>query len=379
MTYYLPSSFFNRQLDTLAADQSPAQNLANQVYYGKAGHVFNGYSGVGYGNYAWPYSLGFNGPSAFSHPIFCVHPSLGSSNCVPQQVALYYNSGGRQYAWGQGATNLQSHMNAVPIPVASNCPLITGTGNWANIWSGGTDHSCFIWNLDTDEGYEFWELSNTVPTILQSQFPGTTWSAQYGGYIPKVSQFTGVLPNNWGSRGCSLGEVGGLITMQDLNDVFNGLPINHALACAVPMNGGRGVLPATRGDGPGPNGNNVPKTPSGAPNPAYQHDVTFEAQRFRFPADVDLSAVTYPLGRAIAGAIRDHGLYITDTAGAVALYLEDMRTIGSPYNTAANPFSLNWSTIQQGTDPRWGALPTGNTVLHQLPWNQLQALNPITV
>lgn len=383
---YLPSSFFNRQLDTLAADQSPAQHLANQLNYGRqSGFTFQGYAGVGYGNSQWPYSLGFNGPKTWSHPVYNVKPSDPSHRASIQKVGLYFMSGGKPVSYAPGALlNLQSHLNAVPIPDKTLCPMITGTYPMTDIWAEGSggakDAHCFIHNVDSDEGYGFFELTNNYAAA--QAVTGCVWTAQEAEYYPSLSNADGILPYYWGSRACSLGEVGGLITMQDLVDVFNGKPINHAIAIACPMNGGSGVAPAVRGDGPGPNGNNVPKIPAGFPgatgaNPAYQHDVTFEGQRFRFPSGVDLSAVGYPLGRAIAGAIRDRGLVITDTSGAVAFYLEDMRSIGSPYNSTPNPFSLNWASIQQGTDPRWGALPTGQTVLHQLPWAQLQALDPI--
>lgn len=392
--FYHPTSFFSRPLgptDTLAADQTPAQHLGNQINYGRQSGWSWGtaYTGPGYGNYQWPGSVAFNGPGSFSHPVFCVRPSVAAQQITYQKVSLYYGSGPYfSYSPAQLA-GIDAHLASVPIPNKALCPAITGSGSYADIWAGGSDQSCFIWNLDTDEGFEFELLSNNKSAVQSST--GTTWNALWAGYIPSVSAFMGVLPNQWGARACSLGEIGGLITMQDLRDVAKGGAINHAIVIACPMNGGTSapVAPATRSDGPGPNGNNVATIPNGFPgaggaNPAYHQDVTWEAQRFRFPASLNLDAngsiTPYPLALAIARAIQTYGLYITDTAGAVGFYFEDDRTVGSPYHmqgaTAVHPWSLSWP----GGDPRYGgaAIGTGFTVLNQLPWSQLQALNPIS-
>lgn len=381
--YYLPSSIFNRQLgpsDSLAADQTPAAHLANQINYGRqAGYTFQGYTGVGYGLYPWPASVGWNGAS-YSFPTYVV------DNSTPKQpIGLFYTTSGVDYKYAAGyQNNLQSYTLNVPIPDKTLCPAITGTDPYTDIWAGGTDQEIFIWNRDTDEGWEFWALTNS--NAGATALTGYTWNAKYAGYIPSVSNFNGVFPNQWGARACSLGGAGGMLTMQDLRDVHAGGRINHAMCFACAFNGGAGtqVAPATRSDGTGPNGNNVATIPTGFPsagaaNPAYHQDVLSEGMRFRFPANVDLSGLVDPLSIAIAEAIRDYGLIDVDTTGAVSFYMEDPRTVGSPYHlqgpSVGDPRNLtwpggNWYTATVNTN--------GSTsILAPLPWDQLQVLTPV--
>lgn len=391
--YYTPESFFNRPLgptDTLAADQTPAQAIANQINYGRqSGYTFQGYSGVGYYAFQWPWSLAFNGPSSSTFPVYCVRPSDPTQNITFHQVAMCYNNAGTYTTYGQVYTDIQAAMASVPIPDKTLCPKITGVGNYADIWSGASssDQSCTIINLDTNECWEFIKLSNTRAPNIQAQY-GTPWTCLFGGYTPNVAKFNGIFPLPGGSRACNLGNLGGLITLQDVVNVYHGEPINHAIVMAVPCNNTSHVPPATRGDGPLAAGNSQTVIPPGYPgaggaNPAYHHDGVCEGMRFRFPSNVDLSGITYPVGLAIARAIRDYGLYNVDTAGAVAIYIEDNRTLGSPYNMqgihAVDPYALTWpSGGQYGGGWRGDPANTGFTVLHELPWSQLQALNTIT-
>lgn len=385
-SFLSPTSFFNRPLgsaDTLAADQSPAGMLANAINYGNPGYAnWNGYAGPGFGNANWPWSIGFNGPNSYSAPIYAVRPSDPAQNITFETVSFYWGSSPNLNHYAN-LSGLETHLAAVPIPDKALCPRITGTND---IWSGGTDQYCCIWNLDTDEWWDFWVLSNNKTAV--QQFTGTTWNAGYGGYIPNVSQSSGVFAHDWGARACSLSMAGGVITMQDLRDVAAGGTINHALCVASGINGfGAPVPPATRSDGYS-GGNSYPKLipagfpNAGQPNPAYQVDQTHEAQRFRFPegmtANAGSNVTSYPLAREITRAIETYGLYIVDTTGGVAMFTEDLRTVGSPYHLqgaeAPNPWSLTWP----GNDPRYGGQPisSGWTVLHQVPWQSLQALNP---
>lgn len=380
-------SFFHRELtsaDTVAADQSPAQHLANACHYGyTGGYTWQGYTGPGYGNANWPDSIGFNGPDALSAPIYCVRPSDPTQNITLQTVSFYWGSS--PYNHYANLNGLETHLASVPIPDKTLCPRITGTND---IWSGGTDQYCCIWNLDTDEWWDFWVLSNNKTSV--QQFTGTTWNAGYGGYIPNVSKSKGVFANQWGARACSLSMAAGVLTMQDLRDVAAGGSINHALcvACGTTSGPNTQVAPATRSDGQGPLGNYYPPTiPSGfpnagQPNPAYHQDAVREGQRFRFPVGTTAAAGTnitdWPLAREITRAIENYGLYIVDTTGGVAMFMEDRRTVGSPYHLQGADASYPWSLTWPGGDPRYGgaALTTGWTVLNQVPWKLLQALDP---
>jgi hypothetical protein len=107
------------------------------------------------------------------------------------------------------------------------------------------------------------------------------------------------------------------------------------------MNSGKSVPPATRGDGPG--ANNVRYIPGTTTlNPAYGKDATIEGQWFRFPPDTEFSSNPYPMARMIGEQVRDYGMVIGDTSGAVAFYIADGCTFGSVYDElgpdAPNPW-----------------------------------------
>jgi hypothetical protein len=371
--YYSAGSVFNRPLgagDVVSADQTPAHNLANQIQYGRQGRTPFGYTGVGYGHYQWPGSIGFN-MSTFSFPIYAV------TNATPlQKVGLWHPgvNGGANYPFGADFANIQQFYNAVPIPDKTLCPRITGTAPNVDLWSP-SENGFVIWNRDTDEAWEMYGASNTGPLDMQTAM-NCTWLARAGGYIPSMTAFNGCFLNKWGARATSLGAIGGMITMQDLRDVFNGGDINHSLCIAASFNAGVGtqVAPASRSDGVGPN--NVATIPSGYPgaggaNPAYGLDVTHEGARYRLPVDVDLSGIsaTNLLGAAVARCLREYPLMIVDTTGACALYVEDPRTQGSPYHlqgpNAVDPLTLPWP----------GHLFTGS--LNEVPWDALQVLDPV--
>jgi hypothetical protein len=52
-----------------------------------------------------------------------------------------------------------------------------------------------------------WAQDNGLPSVT------VNYVTAYGVYIPKASSFNGVLTSNWGSRACSLGDIGELITL----------------------------------------------------------------------------------------------------------------------------------------------------------------------
>lgn len=385
--FYSPTSIFNRPLDARDIpdpDQTRAHRLSNQLNYGRqSGYTFQGYAGVGYGQFNFPGQIAFN-VHTLSHPVWCVRSTDAKS-----KVGFWTNGAPRVANPDTFANNLPSFFHQVPLPDLSRCiPSLVADGSPA---AAGSDASCFIWNLDTDEGWEFWELRSLAtgaPADMVAAL-GTTWTAEYGAYLPSVSQSSGILPFNWGSRACSLGQVGGLITCQDLVDVYGGGRINHAIAFASQSNDTTFVAPATRGDG-NTGGNPVATIPNGFPgaggaNPAFHQDGIPEGLRCRFPAGVDLSAAAaYPLALAVGEAIRDYGMINTDTSGNFTFYMEDPRTIGSPYQYGgpalkSGQSDLDWSVKQ----PNSGGTvfpqnqSNGQSVFNLLPWDQLQALQPI--
>lgn len=378
---YRSDAFQNRKHSrVLATDQTPAKYLANMMNYGNQSYAhWYGYTGPGYGPFNWPRPCTFN-MNYWSMPVYVVR-----SITQPQNVdtvsfsSITFNNG-----------SIKDFCQNVPFPKASLCPRIPANPpvNYGDgwLWAPGTpgtssaDGNMAVWDLDTDRMWEFW-----TPQPVNWSVSHTNWQAGAASYISSVARFDGRNWDNvnWGTRGSKVGLMGGVLTQQDIRDVFHGGAINHALVFAVPNNGllgGSPVLPAIHADGN--QKNSTATIPSGFPgaggaNPAYGIDAIQEAQAFTFPDDVDLSGCTYPMARAVATAIRDYGMYDVDTSGTISIYCEPPMTLGSPYHlqgaSAIDPMTLSWP---EG-DPFAPSGLSGGSVLNQLPWDKLQVLAPV--
>jgi len=200
-------------------------------------------------------------------------------------------------------------------------------------------------------------------------------------------------------------SAGGLITIQDIVDVLHGLPIQHAIMVAPPVTSATSfsapvvpVPPATRNDSAS---NTAQYEADGVtPNPAYGSvDAVGEGTWCRFPASFNPATAmpsSGPIALAIATAIRDYGLFVGDTAGGAIFCLEDARVLGSPYSWAkVNPFARHNSSVGNYYDsyindnvPSTWTDPTlpkvtevmggTNGVVSQIPWQQLQVLQPFS-
>ena len=84
-----------------------------------------------------------------------------------------------------------------------------------------------------------------------------------------------------------------------------------------------------------------------------------EGTRFRFPADLNLDAISMPSAtRAMAKAVQRYGMIVRDRAYCVCFYAEDTTQFGpSPYSTI---FGTPWMD--------------GNNALRGFPWSKLQAV-----
>lgn len=406
---YGPNSFWNRPLnyangtDILQGAGSGAA-IANQINYGRqatdqcagqGSYTFQGYSGIGYGSYNRNYAVGFN-YSSYSQPIYVVD----STRDALVKVGIINHSSPPTV---KNPSGLQTYCNTVPFPDISQCPKLAPNMNaaagtaFSNLASDGTDKTMILYEPKKNRMWEFWvmEGGNNPWAAAQALFtPAADWTTGNAGYLgPELgagntpADFSGVFTydHSWGIRAVGCGVLGGLITLQDLRDVHAGGTINHAITIAQPLTTGGYFPPAVRADG-NSTGNPVSTIPSGYPsagtaNPAYGKDQISEGHRFAFPPTVDLSTCTYPLARALTEAIRDYGMYVMDTSGYVAFYIEDPRTLGSIYHLqgpdAPDPFTLDWASIQPdgGSDPRWDK--NGNPIFWQMPWDDLQLLNTV--
>ena len=386
---YNYNSIFRRKLPSvrsLASDQTPALKLANQCNYGNANYSYNGatapsfygYSGMGYGGWAVETTINF---SSYTDSLYIVDGS------VPTQTVTYVESNGTTPQPAGAHNNLQAGFNAVPVPDVTKIPQ-------GQIWPNGTDQNVTIWRPSTNELWEMWRLNGS---------PGS-YVFQFGGYINYFSTFNGIWPNNWGTSASSLAVNGATISVQDIVDVLRGLPIQHALKVTTATTASTHVAPATRND----NATHIPQylVDGVTPNPAYGTsppygyvDAIQEGTWFALPASFNPVSVmpgAGPIALAIATAIRDYGLVVQDGGGTISMDLEDPRVLGSPYSWAkVNPFAGSTgvaagyydSYINDNVPSTWtdSSLPKitevlsgSSSVLSQIPWQQLQVLEPFS-
>jgi hypothetical protein len=376
---YGPNNIFTRKLASnapLNGDQSPALKMANQLSYGNTNYSYNGspapsfygYSGTGYGgapfiNY-WQYTI----------PVYIV------SSTVPTQTVIYVEGDGVTPQPPGTAANLQNFFNAVPVPDVTKIPQ-------GQIQATGTDgHACF-WRPSTNELWEMWRFNGS---------PGN-YVFQYAGYTASANTFNGIFPHDWGARATSLAAGGGLIMIQDIVDVLNGLPIRHAIGVELGVTANATIAPATRND----TTSTTPQfAPDGTtPNPAYGFvDGVAESTWCRFPASFNPASAmpgAGPIQLAMATAIRDYGMFVMDGGNGSRFNVEDTRVLGTPYSYAkVNPFAGSTGAAAGHYDTRtnqyvpstWtdAALPKitelldSTSIVSEIPWQNLQMLQPFS-
>jgi hypothetical protein len=216
---------------------------------------------------------------------------------------------------------LVSQLGAVPIPA---------TAQPAN----GTDHSLVIWQPATDTEWELW--------MAQRAFDGSWWAC-WGGRIENASQSQGVFPYPYGVAASGMSYLAGAIKASELQAGR----IDHALAVnVVHATRGTQVAPANRTDGDSTGPDAIP-----------------EGTRFRLDPSIDVTKLGLPPGGvAIARALQEYGMYVTDKSGAVVLIGES----SAPYVAAgqANPYDQAFGGLQ------------AYLVLAGIPWDRLQVIQP---
>jgi hypothetical protein len=223
------------------------------------------------------------------------------------------------------APALQKAFDAVPIPPGAK-PAV------------GTDAKLVIWQAATDKLWEFWRASHEPDG----------WHADWGGATQDVSEASGYYgPRSWpgakpwwGDSAASMGVVGGLITIEDLERGF----VNHALQVGIP-NPRASVFawPAQRTDG-------LSQDPLSLPEGAH----------LRLDPSLDLSELQMPrVTRLIAQAAQRYGIFVINRARTVAFNAED------PTRTGTNPYRGPGGYFE-GMYPR--------ELLSYFPWEHLQLL-----
>jgi hypothetical protein len=202
----------------------------------------------------------------------------------------------------------------------------------------GTDGVLVVWQPSTDRLWEFWRLVHEAGG----------WHASWGGAMQNVSSEQGVYGPEawpgaktwWGCSASSLGVVGGLISLEDLQQG----EINHAVSIAIPdVRAGVYASPAQRDDGTSTDPLSLP-----------------EGAHLRLNPNLNLAALHLPkLTLMIAEAAQRYGIFVRDGSPNVALYAQD------PIPTGTNPYAGPHGYFE-AKNPR--------ELLASFPWSQLELL-----
>ena len=380
----------------LAADQTYAKKLANQLFYGtpveKAG-AFYGYSGMGYAGHPEGSNTLVKNQS-FNSPFWIVGPDQ------PRVPVWIVKEEGTEETLQTGVEKRQEELMAVPVPTLALLPhgqvAAFGSDAWVTIWCPATD--------------ELWEFHRLNGRFVSGPLQGE-WKTGNAHYQAGVSKWNGVTAAGSGQGSASgLCLAAGMITLAELVNVLRGGKIGHALSLGTFVTLNSLVTPARLHDkAPNPSPLLEDKV---TPNPAYTTlgpekagdaeglwkegwaDAVPEGTWCRFPPASRASelGMTRPLEVAIYEAIREHGMY-TFATGSTQFCLTDAMTLFTPYcDTNINPFNGNSEfnayvntgvseTVRNGwIDPTLpvleGKLNGTSGVLAKMPWRTLELLEP---
>lgn len=280
---------------------------------------------------------------------------------------------------------LQSWIDAVPVP---DVPLDQLRSE------GGGDKPLVLYQPSSDTLWEFWKLEQTniaraadglnYYTAANGSKYRADYTARYAGRITPASQSNGVYPLTTGSSATSLSYANGLIMVRD---AIAGR-IDHALTISLPVTGNVGgatwcssptmwVAPATRCDTHSflryiqqPDGTTAP--PEMRPRDGIR-----EGTLFRFPAT--FNPAEYAPGtddrsvflRMVLTAMRDYGVYVTDTSPTISINAE---------GTAVIKQNTIYHDVRPEQVPAWwgqdGIFGGKNNITFSIPWDKLQVVAP---
>ena len=188
--------------------------------------------------------------------------------------------------------------------------------------SPGTDASIIIWDAETGDEWGFWEF--------QSHGDGT-YSARNGyHYNTRWSGVPPTAPNRFGSRGAGLPYFAGLVR----RDEIDAGRVQHALAFAYDYPSPEYVWPATKSDGWGDVGVDVPEGARIRIAPSYTE------------ADFEAWGLTRE-GKILARALQEYGMYTIDRAGRPKIMIEDEATAAWDGTiTASTVSAIPWDAFE---------------------------------
>ena len=225
----------------------------------------------------------------------------------------------------QNAPALQEAWSAVPMPAEARPAT-------------GSDARLVVWQPSTDKLWDFWRARREEDG-WHAAWGGATQNVSTASGLPDPESWPGAQPW-WGTSGCSMGIVGGLITFEDLEEGV----IDHAMQIAIPnVRAGVWASPALRTDG---KTNDPLALPEGA--------------HLRLDPDLDLESMGLPrITLILARAAQRYGIFITNGAKDVSFQAQD------PTPTGTEPY--------RGPGGFWeGSYP--RAILSHFPWDHLQLL-----
>jgi len=201
--------------------------------------------------------------------------------------------------------------------------------------NSSSDNPLVIYQPSSASAWELWQATRNS---------NGTYSACWGGKL-NLASTNGVFPSPYGLSATGIGYLPTTITQAD---VASGA-IDHAIAVDLP-GCYKFVYPANRYDCPS-HPNDGPSQPN-------------EGQWFRFPAGTAMPTGLTPFGQMVFKAVQTYGMVVTDYAGAVMLQAEQPSDWAAEGNTGTDPITASWAGQAE------------YQVVANLPWSQLQAVDP---
>ena len=222
--------------------------------------------------------------------------------------SAYDNGDNSRVGYGYAAT-----INNVPIPT--------------NAVSGaGSDGQIVIWDPVGGTVYAFWQFGRDATG---------KYVATNGYRYHTTSLYDGRFADGLSGRGAGTPYEAGLVRKWEVDQGH----IDHALAFAYNAPSAQYVYPASKSDGLGGGGVDVPEGTRLQLNPSLT-DADFER--------MGLS----PSAKIIARALQQYGMYVIDNSGSSKIYLEDRRTAGWDMNITRSMVSaIPWSSFRVVAPP----------------------------
>lgn len=184
-------------------------------------------------------------------------------------------------------------------------PTITGVPiPQSALASEGSDGQIVLWNPTTGVAYTFWQFARTA---------SGDYTATNGNRHHTTTGYTGRFADGLAGRGAGTSYLAGLVRAWEVNQGH----IDHALAFAYDSPAPSFVYPASKSDGGGVAGTDVPE------GSRLQLDPSL--------TDADFTAWGLsPTAKIIAKALQKYGMYVIDHGGSSKIYLEDRLTAHWP-------------------------------------------------